>query len=59
MLEHDLSATTIGALKTEVREYPFPAVPPDGGILRMDVATRSVGGQGAPGSVQVTVLPWN
>jgi len=147
MLDHVLAATTSGAMKTQVREYPFSAVPPDGGILRLeaaggpgsdwqayhadrpvrilcheivgricrigptagrmnnllagrltlrpcrghsyesvelalrfivsshfslylmathrfglanvDVATRSVGGQGAPGSVQVTVLPWN
>jgi hypothetical protein len=59
MLEHVLSATTIGALKTEVREYPFPAVSPDGGILRMEAAMRSIGEQRAPGSVQVTVLPWN
>jgi threonine dehydrogenase-like Zn-dependent dehydrogenase len=33
-----LAATTIGALKTEIREYPFPEVPPDGGILRVEAA---------------------
>ena len=104
MFEHILAATTIGALKTEVQEYPFPVVQPDGGILRVeapgvsgsdwqayqadrpvrimcreivgriyrigptaarfglanvDLAVQSVGGQGAPGAVQVTVLPWN
>ena len=104
MLKHVLTTTIIGALKTEVQEYPFPAVPPDGGILRVeaagvsgsdwqayhadrhvrimcheivgriyrigptaarfglanvDLAVQSVGGQGAPGAVQVTVLPWN
>ena len=104
MLKHVLTTTIIGALKTEVQEYPFPAVPPDGGILRVEapgvsgsdwqayqadlpvrimcqeivgriyrigptaarfglanveLAVRSVGGQGAPGAVQVTVLPWN
>src|SRR6266446_145045 len=103
MLEHLLAATTIGALKTEVREYSFAAAPPDGSILRVeapgvsgndwqayqadrpvrimcqeivgriygigptaarfglanvDLAVQSVGGQGAPGAVQVTVLPW-
>lgn len=36
MLEQVLAATTIGALKTEVREYPFPPIPPDGGILRVE-----------------------
>ena len=104
MLKHVLTTTIIGALKTEVQEYPFPAAPPDGGILRveapgvsggdwqayqadrpvrimcreivgriyrigptaarfglanLDLAVQSVGGQGAPGAVQVTVLPWN
>jgi hypothetical protein len=135
MLEHVLAATTIGAWKTEAREYPFPRVPLGGGILRveaagvsrsdwqsyqaarprrvmcreivdrtyrtrraaaprrelregdrptlplrfifsgrfplylmathrfdlanLDLARRSVGGQDAPGTVQVTVLPWN
>jgi threonine dehydrogenase-like Zn-dependent dehydrogenase len=104
MFEHVLAATTIGVLKTEVREYPFPAVPPDGGILRVeaagvsgndwqayhadrhvrimcheivgriyrigptaarfglanvDLAMQSVGGQGAPGAVQVMILSWN
>jgi D-arabinose 1-dehydrogenase-like Zn-dependent alcohol dehydrogenase len=38
MHEHVLAATTIGALKTQVREYPFPAVPPDGGTLRVEAA---------------------
>jgi len=33
-----LAATTIGALKTEIREYPFPEVPPDGGILQVEAA---------------------
>src|SRR6266478_4781076 len=104
MLKHVLTTTIIGALKTEVQEYPFPAVPPDGGILRVEAAdvsgsdwqayhadrpvrimcheivgriyrigptaarfglanvvpaVRSVGGQGAPGAVHVTVLSWN
>jgi threonine dehydrogenase-like Zn-dependent dehydrogenase len=104
MFEHVSAATTIGVLKTEVREYPFPAVPPDGGILRVeapgvsgsdwqayqadrpvrimcheivgriyrigptaarfglanvDLAVQSVGGQGAPGAVQVMILSWN
>ena len=104
MLEHVLAATTSGAMKTEVRAYPFPAVPPDGGVLRVeaagvpgsdwqayqadqpvrimcreivgriyrigptaarfglanvDLAVQSVGGQGAPGAVHVTVLPCN
>jgi alcohol dehydrogenase-like protein len=38
MLERALAATAIGALKTEAREYPFPAGPPDGGILRVEAA---------------------
>jgi threonine dehydrogenase-like Zn-dependent dehydrogenase len=38
MSEHVLAATTIGALKTEVREYPFPEVPADGGVLRVEAA---------------------
>jgi threonine dehydrogenase-like Zn-dependent dehydrogenase len=135
MLEHVLAATTIGAWKTEAREYPFPRVTPDGGILRVEAAgvsgsdwqsyqaarprrvmcreivgrtyrigraaaprrelregdrlalairfifpgrfplysmathrfdlanldldRRSIGGQDAPGTIRVTVLPWN
>jgi len=104
MLKHVLTTTIIGALKTEVREYSFAAVPPDGGILRVEapgvsgsdwqayhadrhvrimcheivgriyrigptaarfglanvvLAVRSVGGQGAPGAVQVMILSWN
>jgi threonine dehydrogenase-like Zn-dependent dehydrogenase len=104
MHEHVLAATTIGGLKTKVREYLLPAIPPDGGILRVvaagacgnnwqayqpdrpvrimcheivgricrmgptaarfglanvDLGVRSVGGQGAPGAVQVRVLSWN
>lgn len=38
MAERVLAATTIGALRTEVREYPFPEVPSDGGILRVEAA---------------------
>jgi threonine dehydrogenase-like Zn-dependent dehydrogenase len=38
MLERVLAATTIGASKTEIREYPIPAAPPDGGILRVAAA---------------------
>jgi threonine dehydrogenase-like Zn-dependent dehydrogenase len=29
------------------------------GLANVDLAVRSVGGQGTPGAVQVTVLPWN
>lgn len=32
------AATTIGRLKTEIREYPFPEIPPDGGLLRVEAA---------------------
>src|SRR5882757_10905409 len=104
MLKHVLTTTIIGALKTEVQEYPFAAAPPDGGILRVEapgdsgsdwqayhadrpvrimcreivgriyriaptaarfglanvvLAVRSVGGQGAPRAVHVTVLLWS
>jgi threonine dehydrogenase-like Zn-dependent dehydrogenase len=38
MPEYVSAATTIGALKTEVREYPFPAVPADGGVLKVEAA---------------------
>ena len=38
MPEHVLAATTIGAFKTEIREYPFPEIPPDAGILRIEAA---------------------
>jgi threonine dehydrogenase-like Zn-dependent dehydrogenase len=38
MPEHVLAATTIGALKTEIREYPFPEIPPDAGILKIEAA---------------------
>ena len=33
-----LAATTLGAMKTELREYPFPEIPPDGGILKVEAA---------------------
>lgn len=32
------AATTIGALKTEVREFPFPEIPPDAGLLKIEAA---------------------
>jgi len=32
------AATTIGRLKTEVREYAFPEIPPDAGILKVEAA---------------------
>jgi hypothetical protein len=50
-----------GAFKTEIREYPFPEMSPESGILKVEaagLAVRSVGGQGAPGAVHVAVLPW-
>lgn len=36
--ERVLAATTIGRLKTEIREYPFPEVPPDAAILKVEAA---------------------
>ena len=108
MPERVLAATTVGAFHTELREYPFPEIPPDAGILKIEaagvcgsdwqayqsdrparimghenvghiyrigpiaarrwglregdrvaLAVRSVGGQGSPGAVHVTVLPWS
>jgi hypothetical protein len=38
MLERVSAAATIGTLKTEVREYPVPAAPPDGEVLRVEAA---------------------
>lgn len=38
MLDRVLAATTIGALKTAVRKYPFPVFPRGGGILRVEAA---------------------
>ena len=38
MPEQVLAATTIGPLKTEVRAYPFPEIPPDAGILKVEAA---------------------
>lgn len=32
------AATTIGPLRTEIREYPFPEIPPDAGILKVEAA---------------------
>ncbi|MBV8906426.1 MAG: zinc-binding dehydrogenase [Acidobacteriia bacterium] len=32
------AATTIGPLKTEIREYPFPEIPPEAGILQVEAA---------------------
>ncbi len=33
-----LAATTFGVLKTELREYPFPEIPSDAGILKVEAA---------------------
>ena len=33
-----LAATTIGPLKTEIRRYPFPEIPPDAGMLQVEAA---------------------
>ena len=38
MNEKVLAATTFGAMKTEIREYPLPEVPPDAGILKIEAA---------------------
>ncbi|HXP86491.1 MAG TPA: zinc-binding dehydrogenase [Bryobacteraceae bacterium] len=38
MPERVLAATTVGAFKTEVREYPFPEIPTDAGILKIEAA---------------------
>jgi len=38
MNERVLAATTYGALKTEIREYALPDVPPDDGILKIEAA---------------------
>lgn len=38
MPEHVLAATTIGAFTTEIREYPFPDIPPDAGVLKIEAA---------------------
>src|SRR5919197_803436 len=38
MPEDVLAATTIGRLKTELRKYPFPDIPPDAGILKVEAA---------------------
>ena len=38
MPERVLAATTIGAFQTELREYPFPEIPPDAGILKVESA---------------------
>lgn len=32
------AATTIGKLQTEIREYPFPEIPPDAGLLKVEAA---------------------
>jgi len=38
MPQHVLAATTFGTLRTEVREYPFPEIPADAGLLRIEAA---------------------
>jgi threonine dehydrogenase-like Zn-dependent dehydrogenase len=32
------AATTIGPLQTEIREFPFPEIPPDAGLLKIEAA---------------------
>jgi threonine dehydrogenase-like Zn-dependent dehydrogenase len=38
MIERVLAATTLGAFQTEVREYAFPEIPPDAGVLKIEAA---------------------
>jgi threonine dehydrogenase-like Zn-dependent dehydrogenase len=38
MSERVLAATTIGAFRTEIREYLLPEIPPDAGILKIEAA---------------------
>ena len=38
MQDSVLAATTIGAFKTEIREYPFPEISPESGILKVEAA---------------------
>ncbi len=38
MTETVLAAVRTGAHKTELREYPMPEIPPDGALLKMEVA---------------------
>ena len=38
MPERVLAATTVGPFKTELREYPFPEIPADAGILKIEAA---------------------
>ena len=38
MPERVLAATTIGAFQTELRDYPFPEIAPDAGILKVEAA---------------------
>ena len=38
MSERMLAATTIGAFRTEIREYPSPETPPDAGIRKIEAA---------------------
>jgi len=38
MQESVLAATTIGAFKTEIREYPFPEISSESGILKIEAA---------------------
>src|SRR6187455_2484822 len=37
-MEHVLAAVRVGPGKTEIREYPMPEIPPDGALLKMEVA---------------------
>ena len=38
MAEQVLAAVRTGVQKTELREYPMPEIPPDGALLKVDVA---------------------
>ena len=37
-MEHVLAAVRVGPGKTEIREFPMPDIPPDGALLKMEVA---------------------
>ena len=38
MPEQVLAATTFRVMKTEIREYAFPEIPPEAGILKIEAA---------------------
>jgi threonine dehydrogenase-like Zn-dependent dehydrogenase len=57
---HSYQAVELALAYIAARRFPLELMATHRfGLNEVDLAIRSVGGQGAPGAIHVTVLPWN